>query len=69
MRVDPDKLRGLRDEKLLTQEQLAELAGVSFNTVYRLEHGLSDARQSSIKKLARVFGVDPQELVERREKV
>jgi transcriptional regulator with XRE-family HTH domain len=63
MRVDGEKLRDLRNEKLLTMKELANLSGVSFNTLYRLEHNLTGARQSSIKKLARVLGVAPQELL------
>lgn len=65
MRVDGDKLRRLREEKVLTMEQTAELAGVSFDTVYRLEHNKTGARQKSIKALARVLGVAPQELLSR----
>lgn len=67
MRIDKEKMREFRNEKLLTQEELAKLSGVSFNTVYRFEHGLSGARQSSIKKIARVLGVAPQELLLRSE--
>lgn len=63
LHVDGDKLRRLREEKVLTMEQTAELAGVSYNTIYRLEHGKSGARQRSIKALARVLGVAPQELL------
>jgi transcriptional regulator with XRE-family HTH domain len=63
LQVDSYKLRRLREEKVLTMEQIAELAGVSYNTVYRLEHGRSGARQRSIKALARVLGVAPQELL------
>ncbi len=63
MQVDGQKLKRLRDHKLLTMEQLGELAGVSYNTVYRLEHGRTGARQSSVKALARVLGVAPHELL------
>ena len=63
LHVDGDKLRRLREEKVLTMEQTAELAGVSYNTIYRLEHDRSGARQRSIKALARVLGVAPQELL------
>jgi transcriptional regulator with XRE-family HTH domain len=63
MQVDGDKLRRLREEKVLTMKQTAELSGVSYNTVYRLEHGKTGARQQSIKALARVFGIEPKELL------
>jgi predicted transcriptional regulator len=63
MRVDSERLKQLREEKVLTMRQVAELSGVSRDTVYRLEHGLTGGRQSSIKALARVYGVAPQELL------
>lgn len=63
MRVDSEKLKKLRDDKVLTMKQTAELSGVSYNTLYRLEHGKTGARQKSIKALARVYGVAPQELL------
>jgi HTH-type transcriptional regulator, competence development regulator len=69
MRVDGERIRELRNEKVLTMEEVANLSGVSFNTLYRLEHNLTGARQSSIKKIARVLGVAPQDLLLRREKV
>ena len=68
VRVDGEKMRGLRDDKLLTMEELAELADVSFNTVYRLEHNLSGGQQSTIKKVARVLGVAPRDLLLQQEK-
>jgi len=63
MRVDSEKLKKLREDKVLTMKQTAELSGVSYNTLYRLEHGKTGARQKSIKALARVYGVAPQELL------
>ena len=63
MQVDNEKIKRLRNEKVLTMKQTAELSGVSYNTLYRLEHGKTGARQSSVKALARVFGVDPKELL------
>jgi transcriptional regulator with XRE-family HTH domain len=63
MQVDAEKMKRLRDHKVLTMEQVAELAGVSFDTIYRLEHGKTGARQSSVKKIARVLGVAPHELL------
>jgi transcriptional regulator with XRE-family HTH domain len=63
MNANGEKLRNLRDEKLLTSQQLAELAGLSRDVVYRLENGKSGAHQTSIKKIARVLGVEPKELL------
>jgi transcriptional regulator with XRE-family HTH domain len=52
------RLRQLRDTRALTQEELAERAGVSRDTVMRGERGLH-IRQTSLRKLARVLGVSP----------
>ena len=57
-------LRRLRDRRALTQEELAERAGVSRTTVMRAESG-EDIRQSSVRKLARALGVRPATLQRR----
>ncbi len=49
----------MRQRKLLTQEQLADLAGVSTETVSRIENSHQEPRFSTIKKLAVALGVDP----------
>jgi transcriptional regulator with XRE-family HTH domain len=63
MRVNGKKLKRARDEKLLTAAQLAELSGVSRDTISRAENSKTGIRQTSIKKMARVLGVDPKELI------
>jgi len=52
------QLRRIRDTRALTQEELAERAGVSRTTIMRAERGLG-IRQSSVRKLARALGVTP----------
>ena len=52
------RLRRVRNQRALTQEELAERAGVSRNTVMRGEQG-AEVRQSSVRKLARALGVSP----------
>ena len=56
------RLRAIRESRVLSQEELAELAGVSRLTVSNLERG-SDGFPATIRKLARALGVDPGELV------
>jgi XRE family transcriptional regulator, regulator of sulfur utilization len=58
------KLRALRERSLLTQAELAEVAGLSRDQVSRIERNEVDPRFSTIRKLARALGVDPQELIE-----
>jgi transcriptional regulator with XRE-family HTH domain len=54
-------LRRLRNARALTQEELAQRAGVSRNTVRRGEQG-AGLRQSTVRKLARALGVSPARL-------
>ena len=61
--VNVERLRTLRSEHVLTLRELAEEAGVSKDTIWRLENGHSDAHPSTIRKLAKALGVQPKELV------
>jgi transcriptional regulator with XRE-family HTH domain len=66
-----DKIRRIREERKLSQEKLAELAGVSSITVYKIETGreqtpklrvilqLSRALNVPLEELARAYGTDP----------
>jgi transcriptional regulator with XRE-family HTH domain len=64
MEVNVAKLRELRKRRVLTLRELEEVSGVSYNTVWRLENGRSQARPSTIRSLAAALGVEPGELVE-----
>ena len=55
-------LRRLREDRLLTQEELGEAAEVSRDQVSRIERDEVDPRFSTIRKLARALNVDPSEL-------
>jgi transcriptional regulator with XRE-family HTH domain len=61
VRVLVPQLRRVRDARALTQEELADRAGVSRTTVRRAEQG-TEIRQSSVRKLARALGVTPARL-------
>jgi transcriptional regulator with XRE-family HTH domain len=61
--VDVTKMKALREEKVLSQRELASMAGLTQMTVWRIENGYRDARPQTIRKLARVLGVEPKELV------
>lgn len=50
------KLR--RKELGITQPHLAELAGISLNTLYKLERGQSNPSLEVINKLAEVMGME-----------
>ena len=58
-----DKLRRLRDARALTQEELAEKAGITVAALSRIERNNAEPRPTTRRKLARVLGVDPSELL------
>lgn len=61
--MDVQKLRRLREDRVLSQRELARMAGLAHGTVWRLENGFPEARPLSIRKLAQVLGVEARELV------
>ena len=63
MEVNVSKVKELRAEHVMSLRELAEAAGVSKDTIWRLESGTStNAHPSTIRKLATAFGVAPSEL-------
>lgn len=62
MKIDPQLLRQLREERAWTQEHLADAAGVSLRTVQRIERE-GNASADSRLALAAAFGVDVSILV------
>ena len=60
--VDIDKLRRLRVDKGLTQRHLAQMAGVTQTTVWKIERG-GGATAPTLKKLGDVLGVRASELL------
>jgi len=62
--VEGEVVRRLRQRLALSQEDLAQLAHVSPNTIIRLEAGTGPARPSTIRKLAAALEVDVRELTE-----
>jgi transcriptional regulator with XRE-family HTH domain len=67
MEVDVDKLKALREEKVLSQRELARMANLAQGTVWRIEKGFSEVHPQTIRKLARALGVEPKELVKKGE--
>jgi transcriptional regulator with XRE-family HTH domain len=58
-----NKLKDVRVRRAMSQDDLAEKAGVGKNTVNRLERNHTEPRPSTLRKLARALEVDPAELV------
>jgi transcriptional regulator with XRE-family HTH domain len=64
--VDAKKLRALRRKRVLTLRELAEVAGISKDTISRVERE-GTAYPSTIRKLAKALDVEPSELVAEEE--
>ncbi len=65
-----ERLRAFRQERAMTQEELAERAGVSKDTVRKLEQGQRDwAKRVTLDALAKALGISPAALLGRRERL
>ncbi len=66
--VDANKLRQLREARILSLRELEAESGVSYNTIWFIEAGRRKrTHPSTIRKLAAALGVEPQELLRRGE--
>jgi transcriptional regulator with XRE-family HTH domain len=61
-----NRLRKLRDERFLSQRELATAAGVSPTTIFKLETNQAEPHPRTIRKLADALGVEPSKLVDQR---
>jgi transcriptional regulator with XRE-family HTH domain len=57
-------LRELREERLLSQQELASRAGVSKTTIVNIETGQIRPHPATLRKLAAALKVDPAALAE-----
>ncbi len=57
-----DRLKALRIENALTQQELADKAGVTVATVARLERNEREPHMTTARKLAQALGVHPRVL-------
>lgn len=62
MRIDHERLKELRLERMLTQKALAELAGLSHETVTTAESG-APVSPTSARKIVTALGVEPKDLL------
>ena len=63
MNIDPHKLRQLREDRAYSLRELAELSGLTENTIWRIEAGQrTRPYPSTVRKLAQALGVEPREL-------
>src|SRR5690348_8501168 len=64
MDLIPGRLRKVRLSRLLTQVELARLAGTTQSTVNRIELGLQRPRISTVRRLAAALDVPASTLIE-----
>ncbi len=57
------QLKRARERALLTQEELAERAGIGTATLNRIERDRVEPHFRTIRKLAKALGMDPAELL------
>lgn len=57
------RLRSVRQRQALTQQQLAEKAGLNRATIVRLEAGADEPLPTTVRKLASALGVEPADLI------
>ena len=55
-------LKDIREQKFLTQEELAQKAGLVVVTINRIEKGHQKPRFKTIRKLAKALKVEPSEI-------
>lgn len=57
-----ENLRNKRKERGLTQERLAQRAGISYNFISQLERGMKAPTLRTVEKLADALDLDPLDL-------
>ena len=62
--VKVPRLRQVREQKMLSQRELAALAGVSHLTIVRTETGQGEPYPRTVRKLAQALGVKPADLMD-----
>ena len=58
-----EKLKEVRTRRLLTQDELAEKAGVSQSTIANIERDNAEPQFRTIRKLAKALDIEPTELL------
>ena len=56
-------LRQIRENRVLSRQELARRSDVDESTIYRAERGQTKLRPSTVRKLAKALDVPPSELI------
>jgi len=63
VKIDGGNVKAAREQRFLSQRELADKAGINHNTVWRIEGGRSvDVHPRTIRKIAEALSVDPASL-------
>lgn len=62
------RLREIREDKAMSQRDLADVSGVAQSTIVELELNKREAQPSTTRKLAEVLGVEPVDLMRKPER-
>src|SRR5215211_9393886 len=63
VKIDGEKVRAAREERFLSQRELADRASINHNTVWRIEGGGPvEVHPRTIRKIAEALSVDPTSL-------
>ena len=65
--VDGVRLRQLRTERALSQEDLERMTGIAASTISNLERGKRSAQHRTLRRLAEALGVEPRVLIKGEE--
>ena len=57
------RLKAIRERRALSQQELAQLAGLTRVTITRLESGVTQPYPKTTRKLAEVLGVNPEDIM------
>lgn len=61
-KVLASRIKELRSRNGFSQEELSEKTGLSLRTIQRIENGETEPRGDSLKRIAMIFGVSPDEI-------
>lgn len=67
LHLDPSRLRRVRLQRAITQNELAEAAQIHPVTVCRVETGAQIASLATIRRLAAALGVTPTDIADIKE--
>jgi transcriptional regulator with XRE-family HTH domain len=59
-----DRLKEIRQRKLMSQRDLAEKAGLSQNAVVQIENNRTEPHYRTLRKLVEALDIDPSDLIE-----